>query len=287
MVLSVYNYARIPTHIWDEENGMCQKHVPHPSPLDIPLSMHALIMQKSPYHHSVLPVGALSFYWTMTYLTNLTNICSGAVHAGNPVHHTVDWFWGYLILRLHQLSAKCHCWFEVHLDTNCRKNPLNRIWLDVPPCRESNICSGADHAGNPVHHTVEWFWGYLILRLHRLFCYCFGMAMGLPVSVIVANPVMEEIEEKALSIFSPSPQFWKRYVDDICTVLHADLVYHFLDHLSSIDPHIQLILEIEKDSCLPFWIFFSHRDLDGDIWTSIIQKHMHTGRYLHFSSPSS
>ena len=38
-------------------------HVLHPSPLDDPLSMHALIMWKSLYHHSMLPIGATSLYW--------------------------------------------------------------------------------------------------------------------------------------------------------------------------------------------------------------------------------
>ena len=117
---------------------------------------------------------------------------------------------------------------------------------------------------------------------------CFGMAMGSPVSVTVANLVMEEIEEKALSTFSPSPQFWKRYVDDTCTLLQSNVVYHFLDHLNSINPHIQFTLENEKDGCLPFLNILLSCASDGGIRTSLFRKPMHTWQILaFFITPSS
>ena len=47
----------------------------------------------------------------------------------------------------------------------------------------------------------------------------YGTAMGSPVSVIVANLVMEEIEERAISEYPITLNFWKRYVDDIITAL--------------------------------------------------------------------
>ena len=44
-----------------------------------------------------------------------------------------------------------------------------------------------------------------------------GTAMGSPVLVVVANPVMEDVEQEALSTFHTPPRFWRRYVDDTCT----------------------------------------------------------------------
>ena len=40
-----------------------------------------------------------------------------------------------------------------------------------------------------------------------------GVAMGSPVSPIVANLYMEHFEQKALSA-PPTPRFWHRYMDD-------------------------------------------------------------------------
>ena len=63
-----------------------------------------------------------------------------------------------------------------------------------------------------------------------------GTAMGSPVSVVVANLVMEDIEERALTTFHSPPRFWKRYVDGTCTALHPDLIEPFHSHLNSIEP---------------------------------------------------
>ena len=52
----------------------------------------------------------------------------------------------------------------------------------------------------------------------------FGTAMGSPVSVIVANIVMEHIEDLALSTSSVHTIFWHRYVDDVLMAVPADQV---------------------------------------------------------------
>ena len=64
----------------------------------------------------------------------------------------------------------------------------------------------------------------------------FGTAMGSPVLVTVADLVMEDIEQRALSSFNTSPMFWKRCVDDTCTAICSDHLDEFLLHLNSIEP---------------------------------------------------
>ena len=59
----------------------------------------------------------------------------------------------------------------------------------------------------------------------------YGTAMGSPVSVTVANLVMEEVEQRALSFSPRPPSIWKRYVDDVFAVLRLDDIQPFLDHL--------------------------------------------------------
>ena len=46
--------------------------------------------------------------------------------------------------------------------------------------------------------------------------------MGSPVSVTVADMVMNT-KQHALSSFSHTPIFWKRYVDDTCVAIYATL----------------------------------------------------------------
>ena len=112
----------------------------------------------------------------------------------------------------------------------------------------------------------------------------FGTAMGSPVSVTVANLVMEEIEDQALSTFAQPPRFWKRYVDDTCTAIPSHLVTPFHEHLNGVNEHIQFTLEIEKDGSLPFLDVLLHHRPDGSLHTSVYRKPTHTDRYLDFSS---
>ena len=66
----------------------------------------------------------------------------------------------------------------------------------------------------------------------------FGTAMGSPVSVVIANLVMEHVEEQALESYTNPPRFWKRYVDDVCCAIPRSEVSLFLQHLNSIEPSI-------------------------------------------------
>ena len=111
-----------------------------------------------------------------------------------------------------------------------------------------------------------------------------GTAMGSPVSVTVANLVMEDIEERALESFHTPILFWKRYVDDTCTAILPELLQEFHQHLNSIEPSIQFTCEVEEDGQLPFLDVLLSKEDDGRISTSVYRKPTHTDHYLHFSS---
>ena len=112
-----------------------------------------------------------------------------------------------------------------------------------------------------------------------------GTAMGSPVSVTVANLVMEDVEQRALSTFrGRCPLFWKRYVDDTCTAIHPEEIEEFHSHLNSIEPSIQFTKEIQQDNKLPFLDINLMKEDDGTISTSVYRKKTHTDQYLQFSS---
>ena len=103
----------------------------------------------------------------------------------------------------------------------------------------------------------------------------FGTAKGSPVSVTIADLVMEDIEQRALSSFHTSPMFWKRYVDDTCTAICSDHLDEFLQHLNSIEPTIKFTCETEEDCRLPFLDTEITRHPDGSLSTKVYQKKTH------------
>ena len=113
----------------------------------------------------------------------------------------------------------------------------------------------------------------------------FGTPMGSPVSVTVANLVMEDVEERALSTCPhPPPPFWKQYVDDKFTALPEDQVDRFLDHLNTVEPSIKFTMEKESNGSLSFLdTLVTHHD-DGSLSTSVYRKKTHTDHYLDFIS---
>ena len=112
----------------------------------------------------------------------------------------------------------------------------------------------------------------------------FGTAMGSPVSVTIANLVMEDVEEKALATTDIPLSFWKRYVYHTCAALPASSVQQFLDHPSGVEPSIQFTVELESDDKLPFLDVLLQRDPDGSISTTVYRKATHTDHYLDFMS---
>ena len=56
--------------------------------------------------------------------------------------------------------------------------------------------------------------------------------MGSPVSVVVAEIVMQNIEEQALATYSETLPPWLRYVDDTITAVHESKIDEFHEHLN-------------------------------------------------------
>ena len=110
-----------------------------------------------------------------------------------------------------------------------------------------------------------------------------GCAMGSPVSPVVANLCMEEIEESAINASPVTPKIWKRYVDDSFCIIKKNGVTAFHDTLNSIDTKFSFTIEQECNEKISFLDTLVSRN-NGAISVDVYRKPTHTDRYLDFSS---
>ncbi|KAJ0178857.1 hypothetical protein K1T71_005632 [Dendrolimus kikuchii] len=108
-----------------------------------------------------------------------------------------------------------------------------------------------------------------------------GVAMGSPVSPVVADIFMEDFEQKALDTAPAKPKMYKRYVDDTFAVLPNDKVSAFLDHLNSISSNIKFTMELEANNKLAFLDVLILRNPDNTLGHTVYRKPTHTDKYLN------
>ena len=119
---------------------------------------------------------------------------------------------------------------------------VSREWLKNGPSLSQRTSVSVDDICSFLSLCLEAT--YLVFE-GRVYQQFHSTAMGSPVSVVVANLVMEDIERRALAIFHTPPRFQRKYVDDMHHT-PCDLVDPFHKHLNSIDPHIQFTVERES-----------------------------------------
>ena len=119
-------------------------------------------------------------------------------------------------------------------------------------------------------------------------CTCFykqlhETAMGSPVSVAVAEIVMQNIEEQALATYSETLPLWLRYVDDTITAVHENKIDEFHEHLNEQNTNIQFTKEIEENGKIPFLDYLVTRE-NNTLRTTAYRKPTHTDRLLDQTS---
>ncbi len=112
----------------------------------------------------------------------------------------------------------------------------------------------------------------------------FGTAMGSPVSAVIANLVMEDVEQRALASAPVRLSFSKRFVDDIISAVSRNDIDILLQHLNSIEPSIQFTVERETNGDLAFLDLNVYRTIEGKLETAVYRKPTHTDKYLSYNS---
>ena len=110
------------------------------------------------------------------------------------------------------------------------------------------------------------------------------LAMGSPLSPVLANVYMEYFKVMALRSISLKPSMWLRYVDDTFLFWpHQEYVQALIDDVNSIHSSIQFTMEKEQDNKLSFLDVFI---TSTDQWfsASVYQKPTYSGQNLNFNS---
>ena len=101
--------------------------------------------------------------------------------------------------------------------------------------------------------------------------------------VLIAEIVMQDIEESALSTYRQTIPLWLRYVDDTFTAVRDDEIDAFHHHLNEQNTDVQFTREVEENGKLPFLDCPVSRD-DNSLRTTVYKKPTHTDRLLDDSS---
>ncbi|KAI8515711.1 hypothetical protein Bbelb_065240 [Branchiostoma belcheri] len=112
----------------------------------------------------------------------------------------------------------------------------------------------------------------------------YGMAMGSPLSPVLAILLMEDFERKAMDTAPHRPKFWGRYVDDTGVVNQREHEKGLIEHINNQHSSIKFTIKREKDGRLPMLDVMMICKPDNSITTDMFRKETHTDHYLLWSS---
>ena len=160
----------------------------------------------------------------------------------------------------------------LQLALQCKETAIQQSTVKLPLQTEDimdllNLCLASTYFQyNGKHHK----------QLH-------GTVMGSPVFVVVAEIVMQHVEERALAACRQTIPLWLRYADDAFTTVHKDEIDDFHDHLNEQNTDIQFTKEIEENGNLPFLDCLVSHD-NNELRKTVYRKPTHTDRLLDESS---
>ena len=95
---------------------------------------------------------------------------------------------------------------------------------------------------------------------------------------------MIDFERKALaSAVTFEPRLWKRYVDDVFSIIKKRQTEQLLEHINRVDGNIRFTLEREHGGQLPFLDVKVSRERE-QLKTTVFRKANNTGQVLNFAS---
>ena len=127
-------------------------------------------------------------------------------------------------------------------------------------------------------HSVTFQWNEKCYKQRH------GIPMGSPISVVLAELTMQQIETNMLHSQTDKPKIWIRYLDDVFTIIRKDLVDKYLHDLNAVNPFIQFTTEIESNGNISFLDLHISREINGNLSFNVYRKPTFSGSYLKFDS---
>jgi len=111
----------------------------------------------------------------------------------------------------------------------------------------------------------------------------FGTPMGSPLSPVIADIVMRDLETTCLQKLKFNPIFYHRYVDDIILTIPSEKMDSVLNTFNSYHERLQFTIELEVNRSLSF-LDLRLTISDNTIYIDWFQKNTFSGRFLSFHS---
>ena len=112
----------------------------------------------------------------------------------------------------------------------------------------------------------------------------FGTPMGSPISPMLVDLVLQDLEEVVLKKWSFKIHSYYRYVDDTFLIIPNNKIKDTIENFNSYHPRLKFTFELEIDNTLPFLNLLIIKNQDGTLVTNWFRKNTFSGRYLNFHS---
>ncbi|XP_011338800.2 uncharacterized protein LOC105280186 [Ooceraea biroi] len=193
-----------------------------------------------------------TFKWLRTTNGNLPR-CYGLpkIHKSEPKSHIKDsWTFVKKIKELKIEPGEVLVSLDVvSLFTNI---PRNLVFQGIEK-RWSLISADTALNLNQFLHAIDLVLGSTSFQFNGV-CYeqIFGSSMGSPLSPIVADMVLDNLETKCISSLDFELPVFYRYVDDVFTILPVDKVDHVLHVFNSNNERLKFTMELESNNRINF-----------------------------------
>jgi len=117
----------------------------------------------------------------------------------------------------------------------------------------------------------------------KIYKQTFGTPMGSPLSPIISDLVMRDLEDNVLNALNIQPILYYRYVDDIILSTYEEEIHNVLKEFNNYHPRLQFTIETEVNHTLNF-LDVTLLIKNNRIVTDWFHKTTFSGRYLSFFS---